>query len=58
MLATYMGMRTVKDLVMERLIIKMTDSATLDDSEQVIRDIKASLPDEVSQQLKVKKDKA
>lgn len=48
----------MKELAMERIIIKMKDTASLDDSEQVVRDILAAIPSDTAENLKVKKDKA
>ncbi|TNV85125.1 hypothetical protein FGO68_gene1005 [Halteria grandinella] len=57
-MAKYLSVRSVKDLAMERVILKMKDTATLDQSEKVVRDILAALPSDTTENLKVKKDKA
>lgn len=51
-----LGLKSVKDLAMERLIIKMKEDAPIEASEKVIREIISCHPSEVGERLTVKKD--
>lgn len=58
MLAKMIGLRSVRDLRYERLLIRMREDATLDDADKVVRDILRAMDPIVAEQVNVKKDKA